>query len=124
MTSPARSEAGFTLVEVMAAFAVFSIAVTALLHASGENAKAARIAQDRTLAGIVAENRLVARLASPATRAMGVEIGDAVLGGRDWVWEETITRTGGADLRHIRVVVREEGSDHVLAQRIAFVEPR
>ena len=53
------AESGMTLVEVLAALFVFSIAVMAMLHAGGENARAHVAMEERALAGVVAENRMV-----------------------------------------------------------------
>ncbi|MFP5297125.1 MAG: prepilin-type N-terminal cleavage/methylation domain-containing protein, partial [Alphaproteobacteria bacterium] len=46
MTDPARQ--GFSLVELLVALAVFSLAAMALLNLSGENTRSAARVEDRT----------------------------------------------------------------------------
>ena len=49
---------GFTLLETLVAMAIFSLAVMALLNLAGENTRTAAIVEERTLAGVVAENHM------------------------------------------------------------------
>ena len=50
---------GFTLIEMLVALAVFSLAAMALLNLSGENTRTAARVETRTLGGVVAENLAV-----------------------------------------------------------------
>ena len=58
---PARAEscrlrvAGFSLVELLVALAVFAMAALALLNLAGQSVRSAAHAEQRTLAGIVAD---------------------------------------------------------------------
>ena len=54
----ARAQAGFTLVEVLVALAIVSIALTACLRALALAAGGAQAMQQRSLALLAAENRL------------------------------------------------------------------
>ena len=63
MADPARQ--GFSLVELLVALAVFSLAAMALLNLSGENTRSAARVEDRTLGGVVAENLAVEAAVTP-----------------------------------------------------------
>ena len=58
---------GFSLIEMLVALAVFSLAVLGLLNMAGENTRSAVIIQERVLAGVVAENRAVEAMTEPAS---------------------------------------------------------
>ena len=51
-----RAEGGFTLIEIMVALAVFSLAVLALLRLETATIRGARVLDDSLVAGIVARN--------------------------------------------------------------------
>lgn len=95
--SPRRSanarRPGFTLLEVMIALLVLSLALTALVRLAGLEARATQQLRDSTLAQWVASNVLAeARLrgvASAGTR----EEGEAQLGDRRWRWRLTAQAT-------------------------------
>ena len=55
---PTSSEDGFTLVEVLAALAIFSVSILGLISSIGHATRTATEIELRTLAGIVAENRI------------------------------------------------------------------
>ena len=56
---PHATAGGFSLIEMLVALAVFSLAVIALLHLAGQNTRAASVIEERVLAGVVADNRAV-----------------------------------------------------------------
>ena len=61
-TNSSISEAGFTLVEVLAALLIFSFAIIGLTHSGTESVRAITILEHKTYAGIVADNRIVQAL--------------------------------------------------------------
>lgn len=99
--------AGFTLVEMLVAMAVFSLAALALLNLAGENARAQGRVETRVLAGIVADNLAVEALASPAPPALGESVGEAPLAGRDWPWTRTVTATEDPEILRIDIRVQD-----------------
>lgn len=109
------AEAGFTLLEMLVALAVFSLSVLALLNLSGEHARAAVEIESRALASVVAENRAVEGLTATDPPALGVAEGEEVAGGRTWRWRREVTATEDADVRRIDVKVGEAGSERTIA---------
>ncbi|MDA8986043.1 type II secretion system minor pseudopilin GspI [Luminiphilus sp.] len=88
-SSRPSSDRAFTLVEVMVALAVVSVAVPALLLALSQQLDGTRYLQDRIQAQWVAANRLVElRLVSAAkgTLQTGLITGSEEMAGRIWYW--------------------------------------
>ena len=96
---PARH--GFTLIELMVALAVFSLAAITLLRVQGISARSASELQVRTIGQIVAGNVAVEALSDPATPALGTTSGVVRNGGLNWRWTRTTQRT--ADVRIARI---------------------
>ena len=80
---------GFTLVEVMVALAIVAIALPALLMALYQQIDDTAYLRDKTLAYMVAENKLAEiRLVIGSTRNLsaGTDSGLASMADRDWYW--------------------------------------
>ena len=80
---------GFTLVEVMVALAIVAIALPALLMALYQQIDDTAYLRDKTLAYMVAENKLAEmRLVINSTRNLsaGKDSGLASMADRDWYW--------------------------------------
>ena len=85
-----RAEAGFSLLEMLVALAVFSLAVLALLHLSGQNARSAVIVEEQVLAGIVADTIAAESLLLDAAALANAPEGSEVAGDREWRWRRSI----------------------------------
>lgn len=114
------TEQGFTLVEVLVALSVLSIAVVALLNVQGESAVTASAVRDRLLAEITAENVLVETVSAPEDVAIGVVAGESVVAGQTWNWTQTIAATGDRDIKRIDVIVRKLSNESPMATMTAF----
>jgi len=117
-----RGEAGFSLIEVMAALAVFSIAAIALMHVSGENARASARLEEATIGRIVAENVLIEATLSRSPPVLGVEEGETRMAGAQWAWRREIAATPNPALRRIEVAVRLSGAESEAARLTGFVD--
>lgn len=117
MTETSRQ--GFSLVEVLVALAVFSLAALALLNLTGESTRSAARVEDRTLGGIVAEN-LAVQTALEIDPPEGMSRGGAELAGRPWRWTRTISPT--ADPALIRAQIQVFTEEGLAADRTIFVE--
>lgn len=107
---------GFSLLELLVALAVFSLAVLALLKLGGESTRAAAIAEERLLADIVAENIAVEAAALPLATLQAHPRGEDTQGERQWRWERRVVPAGDALLR-IEIGVRDAASSQLLAER-------
>ena len=120
MRDGSHAQAGFTLAEVMAALAVFSIAALAMLHLAAENVRAAGAAREHTFAGLLAENLMVEAIALPEAATPGVSHGTDRMDGRDWDWTRIVRPGGEPGLWRVDVEVRAAGEKHVRATLTGF----
>lgn len=95
------SERGFTLLEMLVALAVFSLAALALLRLEGATVRQTGQLDERMMAQLVARNLAVETLTDPAPPPLGTSAGEVVNGGRRWRWSRTTSRT--PDQRLVRV---------------------
>ncbi|WP_439532483.1 type II secretion system minor pseudopilin GspI [Polymorphobacter sp.] len=103
------AERGFTLLEVLVALAVFSLAALALLRLQGASLSTVARLDDKLLAAIVVQNLAVeTQLMRPAP-AFGRSDGEAVNAGRRWLWQREVMRTPDPGLQ--RIELRVSGTD-------------
>lgn len=96
---------GFTLIEVLIALAILSIALAAAMRATSMATVSAEEARLRTYATWVAQNRaaeLIARRAFPAT---GIENGAGEMGGMAFQWTATSSETPNVAFRKTEIAV-------------------
>lgn len=107
-------ERGFTLIEMLVALAVFSLAALALLRLEGATVRQTGDLDEKAVAQIVARNLAVELLTDPAPPPVGRATGTLVNGGRSWRWGRQVTRTEGDRLVRIDIAVIGTGSPTVL----------
>jgi general secretion pathway protein I len=91
------TQQGFTLVEMMVALAVFSLAALALIRLEGASFREARALDRSQLAGIVARNVAVEAMTSAKVPVLGTEQGNETNGGRSWRWTRIVAPLGDGD---------------------------
>jgi general secretion pathway protein I len=96
---------GFTLVEVLVALAIVSIALMAALRAAGQGTQAASELRLRLLASWVAENRLAEHRARGAWLPVGIARGTQSQGGVELAWREEVISTPHPAFRRVDVFV-------------------
>jgi general secretion pathway protein I len=113
---------GFTLVEVLVALAIISIALLAALRVAGGGTNSAGELRARLLAGWVAENILAEQRARAQWPSAGIQRGTQRQGGIDFAWREEVIATPNAAFRRvdIRVFAAPEEA-HSLAHLTGFV---
>jgi len=109
--------AGFTLIEMLVALAVFGLAAMALLNLSGENTRSATRVETRTLGGVVAENLAVEAATAPAI-GEGTAAGQVELAGRRWRWTRAVSATDAGGM--LRIEVRVNDAEGQAAERTLF----
>ena len=114
---------GFTLVEVLIAFAVVGIALLALSTTAGHYLRQSAELRDRTHAHWIAQDRLAEYRLERAFPDPGIETGDAEAFGRRWVWRVAVLPAPGEDdLRRIDVAVAlAERPDAPVAVMTGFI---
>jgi len=113
---------GFTLLEVLVALAIVSIALLAALRAAGQGTSAAGELRLRLLAGWVAENRLAERRARKDWLALGIGRGTQSQGGVEFAWREEVIATPDTAFRRVDVFVSVPPEEsRTLARLTGFV---
>jgi general secretion pathway protein I len=100
-----RDERGFTLLEMLVALAVFSLAALALLRLEGATVRQTGELDERMLAQLVARNLAVETLTDPAPPPIGASAGETVNGGRTWRWSRVTSRTPDQQLVRVDISV-------------------
>jgi len=117
-----RPSRGFTLVEVLVALAIVSIALMAALRAAGQGTTAVGELRLRLLAGWVAENRLAEHRARGDWLALGIGRGKERQGGIEFAWREEVVATPNSAFRRVDVFVSVPAEEsRALARLTGFV---
>jgi general secretion pathway protein I len=100
-----KAERGFTLLEVLVALAVFSLAALALLRLQGASLSTVARLDDKLLAAIVVQNVAVETQVMRPAPAFGRTTGEEQNGGRRWRWQREVLRTPDPALQRIDIQV-------------------
>jgi len=111
---------GFSLIEMLVALGVLSIAGLALMNTTRESLRTGQILEDRSLSALAAENILNAELARVSGGAVLATSGDYALGGREWDWRITVTATEDADLVRLDLLLSEPETGRTAAELTTF----
>ena len=109
-------ERGFTLVEVLVAMAVLSLAVLAMLRLSGAHLQTAAALEEATLTGIAADNMLSAALLSPTPPAIGEAQVTADVAGTRYAGVQVTDRTAVSGLLIVTVTAVGRDGRTVVAE--------
>ena len=113
---------GFTLIEVLVALAIVSIALLSALRAAGQGTNNVAELRSRLLAGWVAENLLAEHRARAEWLPLGIRRGTAREGGFDFAWREEVIATPNASFRRVEVRVFAAAEEsHSLAHLVGFI---
>ncbi|MES2755717.1 MAG: type II secretion system minor pseudopilin GspI [Pseudomonadota bacterium] len=114
-----KCEAGFTLIEMMVALAVFSLAALALLRLQGVTLKTTADLDRRTTAQLIARNMQVEILTDPAPPTVGDTAGAIANGGRQLNYVRSVTRDN--DPRFVLVTLSVGGAPGASPAVLSFV---
>lgn len=103
------AQQGFTLLEMLVALAVFSLAALALVRLQGVTLRTAADLDGKALGQIVARNLMVEVRTDPHPPALGEAQGDVENGGRHWHWTRTVRETDDRRLVQVDVTVQPQG---------------
>jgi general secretion pathway protein I len=113
---------GFTLVEVMVALAIVSIALLAALRAAGQGTGNVGELRTRLLAGWVAENLLAEHRARGDWLPLGIQRGTQYQAGQEFKWREEVTAMPSPVFRRVDVFVYAAPDDtRSMARLTGFV---
>lgn len=111
---------GFSLIELLVAVAILSFAAVTLLESQTQAVGISSALEQRALAAIVAENRLVLALGPKEEPIPGTRTGSETQMGALFNWQETVRPAPGGDLTVIHIVVSTAESGAELASLTGF----
>ena len=121
MTDAPPRAAGFTLIEVMVALAVFSLAALALLRLEGATIRSTDTLGRSVEAELVARNVAIEAMTDARPPTLGPATGVAVEGGRPWTWTRLVSPTG--DPRVLRIDVTAANPRGQQLGRMTVIRP-
>lgn len=99
---------GFTLIEMLVALAIFSLAALALMRLEGATVSNTARLQDQALAQMVARNIAVETMTDPVAPAFGEARGETVNAGRKWLWTRRTARSPEPRIQQILIQVASD----------------
>lgn len=118
-----EAEGGFTLLEMLVALAVFSLAALALVRLQGVTLRTAADLDSKALGQIVARNLMVEMQTDPAPPSLGSEEGDIDNGGRLWHWNRDVRAMDDKRLLQVNLTVDgQAGSSPVVLSFVRVVQ--
>lgn len=121
MSIDRRTEAGFTLIEIMVALAVFSLAAMALIRLEGAAIRSAGTVDETVMAQIVARNVAIDAVTDARAPTLGASSGVEANGKRQWRWTRNVAATGDQRIVRIDVTVRDQAGRQ--AAQLTMVRP-
>jgi general secretion pathway protein I len=113
---------GFTLIEVMLAMAVFSIAGIAILGTADTNARNLGHLESKIIANWVASNQLVEMSLGNTWPPKNNKKGKVELAGQEWFWQQKVLKTTDKNMRSVVMEVRlEEKEQSALTSLATYV---
>ena len=117
------SRNGFTLLEIMVALAIFSLAALAMVRLQGYSVRSTANLGDSSMAWQVARNVAVEILSNPVSPTLGETGGEELNGGQNWRWTATASKTDDARLVRIEINVVGTGLAASRKARLSIARP-
>ena len=114
------AQAGFSLVETVAALGILALAAIPLMQLTADATRNTAYLQNRVLARTVAENTLSRALAEVEALPVGISAGQESQMGQVYNWSLTVTGNELADLQTLEVTVQREGGIDQLARLVTL----
>ena len=115
------AEHGFTLIEIMVALAVFSLAAMALVRLESATIRGASILDETLVAQMVARNVAIDAVTSAQPPTSGRVTGIETNGGQAWTWTRQVGALGGSSVLRIDVAVADRTGTQL--GRLTMVRP-
>ena len=116
-----RPGTGFTLIEVMVALVIVSLALAGIAASMGQMIDTANTMRDRTFASWIAQNQIAEIRLAGVIPEVG-ESSDVVdYANTTWEWTANVSETGVENLLRVEVSVSYAGSDDRIRQVTGFI---
>ncbi len=114
---------GFTMIEIMVALAIFSLAALAMVRLQGYSVRSTANLGDSGMAWQVARNVAVEILSNPAPPTLGETGGKEVNGGQEWRWTSITAKTDDARLVRVDIAVVGTGNAASRKAQLTIARP-
>jgi len=114
---------GFTMLEIMVALAIFSLAALAMVRLQGYSVRSTANLRDSSMAWQVARNVAVEILSDPAPPTLGETGGEEVNGGQSWRWIANTSKTDDARLLKVDIAVVGTGNAALRKAQLTIARP-
>lgn len=114
-------EWGFTLLEMLVALSIMAVAALTLVKLDAFSLRSAGDLDDRSLAGVVAQNRAVEIWTDVGAPVIGTSSQQVENGGRMWRVDQMITRT--ADPQLLRIDLRVQPMNGAGQAALTIIRP-
>lgn len=116
-----RRPLGFTLIEVMVALVIVSLALAGVAASMGQMIDTANTMRDRTFASWIAQNQITALRLAGVMPEVGESDGEVDFANTSWTWTANISETGVENLMKVDVTVYYAGFDDPIRQVTGFI---
>ena len=111
-------QAGFTLLEMLVALSILSLAALTLVRLDGYTIRSTATLSGRAMAQIVADNRAVELLTDPTAPTIGSTSSAVSNGGGDWQVTTTVATTADPSLLRIDIIVTGTNGERAMLTTI------
>jgi general secretion pathway protein I len=120
---PSLPRNGFTLLEIMVALAIFSLAALAMVRLQGYSVRSTSNLSDSNMAWQVARNVAVEILSNPTPPTLGETRGEELNGGQNWKWTATTNSTDDSRLVIVEIDVVGTGNAAIRKAHLTIARP-
>lgn len=113
--------AGFTLLEVMVALVIISLALAGVASSMGQMIDTANTMRDRTYASWIAQNKITELRLSGVLPEVGESNGEEDYANTTWAWSAEVSETGIENLMKVDVSVSYPGVDDPVRLVTGFI---
>ncbi len=110
---PSTGSAGFSLLEMLVALAVFSIAALALIKLQGASLMQTAELDSRLYSEVVVRNLAVEALTDPNPPSLGDSQGATTNAGRSFTWRRTTSALDGGEMLKVDLAVKQAAGPEV-----------
>ena len=112
---------GFTLIEVMVALVVATLALVAVMASVSQMIDAGTSMRDRTYAAWIAQNKIAELRLANTEPEVSTSNGEIEFADLEWGWSATVSETGVEFLYRVDVEVSFAGSDDIIRTVTGFI---
>ncbi|MBT5218343.1 MAG: type II secretion system minor pseudopilin GspI [Woeseia sp.] len=112
---------GFTLIEVLVALVVATLALGAVLAAVSQMADTGLTLRERTYASWIGQNKITELRLANVIPDVSESNGEIEYASQEWAWTANISETGIENLFRVDVDISRPGSDDIIRSVIGFI---